>query len=598
MSLSASDGQRSSRRLRLLTKDSILCALGFIACMVISRPIAEIGVNDDWSYILTTQAFVHTHHFVYNGWGAPMLGWQVLWGALFALVFGATHVGIRLSMLPIGVATVLLYHAILRGFGLNRAHASFGTLTLVLGPLFFPLSATFMSDVPGLFGLLVCVFLCQRALSAEQERAARLWLIAAAVSNVFLGTVRQIVWLGVLAIVPCCGYLLRRRRGVPLTTAVLWTAGGACIWGFWHWFNQQPYVAIESVSVRHQPHGVAQMHLINSLWRSPLDTLLLCLPALAVGLPALWPPRLRRWSPVVVILLALIAAWSILPRHSTSAVLLPPWLGNVVAANGFMQSAGLFGSSRSAPPGLLFGVLAFFAVCVAAFIEQSWERGPDASAAGSEAISWRSVSVLLLPFLGVYCALLLPRAVKVVIFDRYLLEIVPVLLIYLLGWHQQRAGARIPAVAVVVLAGMAALSVAGTHDLFSMERARVRLLGEVEASGVPRARIQGGFEYDATTQVEAWGYINDPHIRNPPGAYRRTSAAADRCVPGLGPFAPALDPVYVLAIDPTPCLGPSPFSPVTYSTWLPPGRRRLFIGTNVAAANGPSGRRRPSGARK
>jgi hypothetical protein len=577
---------QSSPTPKLLSRDSLLCAGIFLACLLAAWPFAQIGVNDDWSYILTTQAFVHTHHFVYNGWGAPMLGWQVLWGALFASIAGPTYVGIRLSILPIAAAAVLLYHAILRGFGLNRAHASFGTLALVLGPLFFPLSATFMTDLPGLFGILLCVYLCQRALAAQQDRSAQLWLIAAAVTNVFFGTVRQIVWLGLLVIVPCCGYLLRHRRRIPLTTVVLWIAGGACIWATMHWFNQQPYVAIESVSVRHQPHGVALTHFINSLWRSPLDTLLFCLPVLAMSLPALWPPRLRRLAPGIVILLVLIAVWFILPRQSANAFLLPPWSGNIVASNGFMQSAGLFGSSHSAAPKLLFALLAFFAVCLVAFIEQFWKSRPGSSSASSQPISWRQISILLLPFLLVYCALLIPRAIKAVIFDRYLLEIIPVLLIYLLAWHQQRVGSRIPSVAIVVLVMIAALSVAGTHDLFSMDRARVRLLSEVESSGVPRSLIQGGFEYDATTQVKAWGYINDPHIRNPPGAYKPPSSAiaVQSCIAGIGNYAPALHPVYVLAIDPAPCLGPSPFPPVTYRTWLPPGSRHLFIGTNVAAA--------------
>jgi hypothetical protein len=308
-----------------------------------------------------------------------------------------------------------------------------------------------------------------------------------------------------------------------------------------------------------------------------------------MALPSLWPPRLRRLAPVAVIFLILIALWFILPRQSAATVLLPPWLGNIVAANGFMQSAGLLGSARSAPPKLLFALLAFFVACLVAFIEQLWTRKSRAAATPAEPISWRAISTLLLPFLAIYCALLIPRAIKTVIFDRYLLEIIPVLLIYLLAWHQQRISPRIPSVAIVVLAMVALLTVAGTHDLFAMERARVQLLKEVENSGVPRPMIQGGFEYDATTQVQAWGYINDPHIRNPPGAYKPPASAIVEtpCVAGLGPYAPALHPVYVLAIDPTPCLGPSSFAPVTYSTWLPPGTRRLYIGTNPAPVSNP-----------
>src|ERR1700755_413304 len=73
-----------STDLRLLSRDGLLCAVLVMLCLVAAWPFAEIGINDDWSYILTTQTFVQTHHFIYNGWATAMVGWQVLWGAVFA----------------------------------------------------------------------------------------------------------------------------------------------------------------------------------------------------------------------------------------------------------------------------------------------------------------------------------------------------------------------------------------------------------------------------------------------------------------------------------------------------------------------------------
>ena len=163
---------------KLFTKDALSCALLLAFCLLIIWPIAEIGINDDWSYILTTQAFVQTHHFIYNGWSTAILGWQVLWGAVFAWLVRPDFIGIRLSTIPIALATAVLYLGILRNFGLNRAHALFGTLTLVLSPLFVSLSATFMSDIPGLFVIFLCLYLCQRALAAKETGTLRFgWLL-------------------------------------------------------------------------------------------------------------------------------------------------------------------------------------------------------------------------------------------------------------------------------------------------------------------------------------------------------------------------------------------------------------------------------------
>jgi len=163
---------------KLFTKDALLCVLLLALCILAAWPIAEIGINDDWSSILTTQAFVQTHHFVYNGWLAMMLGWQVLWGSLFACLFRPDFVGIRLSTIPIALLTAVLYNAILRNFGLNRAHSLFGTLALTLSPLFLALSGTYMTDSPSLFSILLCLYLCQRALAALDDRQAALWLAA------------------------------------------------------------------------------------------------------------------------------------------------------------------------------------------------------------------------------------------------------------------------------------------------------------------------------------------------------------------------------------------------------------------------------------
>ena len=72
-------------------------------------------------------------------------------------------------------------------------------------------------------GALLCraVCLCLPAGAASQtDRSMLAWLAFAALSNALDGNVRQFVWLGVLVMVPCAIWLLRRRlacrcRGRP-----------------------------------------------------------------------------------------------------------------------------------------------------------------------------------------------------------------------------------------------------------------------------------------------------------------------------------------------------------------------------------------------
>ena len=68
------------RRLRL---PAVFCALSVLLCELITRPYVTIGIADDGPYILMAQKLAATGHVLYNGWGAPMLTWQLYLAAAF-----------------------------------------------------------------------------------------------------------------------------------------------------------------------------------------------------------------------------------------------------------------------------------------------------------------------------------------------------------------------------------------------------------------------------------------------------------------------------------------------------------------------------------
>lgn len=205
----------------------VICALTFLACLGVAWPVAKMAFDDDWSYIKTAEVFARTGHIVYNGWSVEPLGWMAAWGAVFIQLFGFSFMVVKLSSLPLAVATLLLFYAVLIRFEITPGNAVIGTLTLGLSPVFMPLSASFMTDIPGLFVIVLCLYCCQRAVRAGGDGAAMAWLALAAATNVVGGTARQVAWLGVLVMVPCTGWLLRERR------KVLATASGAVAGGDW-----------------------------------------------------------------------------------------------------------------------------------------------------------------------------------------------------------------------------------------------------------------------------------------------------------------------------------------------------------------------------
>ena len=103
--------------------------------------------------------------------------------------------------------------------GLTERNATIGTLAFVLSPLYLTLSVTFMSDVPGLFAVVVCLYGCLRGLESTDDRTAIGWLCFAVVTNAICGTSRQTAWLGILVMVPSALWLLRARRRVLIAGA-------------------------------------------------------------------------------------------------------------------------------------------------------------------------------------------------------------------------------------------------------------------------------------------------------------------------------------------------------------------------------------------
>jgi hypothetical protein len=187
---------------------------------------------------------------------------------------------------------------------------------------------------------------------------------------------------------------------------------------------------------------------------------------------------------------------------------------------------------------------------------------------------------MLGPFAISYVVFLLPRALYSFVYDRYLLGLMPLAIIILLLLHQRWVAERLPAITIAALSLFALYAIAGTHDWFALNRARVAAVARIHALGVPTTSIQGGFDYDGWTQIEAAGYINDPRIRNPPNAYQpnlEPLRLQSRCRLNFAPYTPAIQPRYFVVFSVMPCLQTSGYQSVMYGTWLPPFHRTIFI---------------------
>jgi len=558
--------------------DGLICGCIVAACVLLTYPVAEMGFQDDWSYIRTALEFARTGHFIYNGWATAMLGWIIPWSALFIKAFGFSFTIVRLSMLPVTMACIYFFHANLVRFGIRSRNAVLGALTLGLSPIFLPMAASYMTDVAGLFVIVLCLYLCQRAVAAHSDRAAVLWLCCAAASNVAGGTVRQISWLGALVMVPSTAWLLRRRRGVVTTGISLWVMSILGVLACLHWWNSQPYSVPEHILqgpvTAHMVH-----HFVGILIKSLLCLLLLLYPILIAWLLA--ARRLNRPAAIrvgVTALVLIVFLWKV----RTPDDWLAPWLTHVIQS--LMRESGEFPGVTETPWSLpVRAAISVLVVTSALLVGEALLpllRSKSKNTSRLEPVMRQDLLWLLGPFSLSYILMLLPRGLYALLYDRYLLGLMPLAIIFLIRLYQQVIGDSLPAISFLMLGAFGFFSIAGTHDWFAANRARIVAVEEVRATGVPKTAIQGAFEYDGWTQIEAAGFINEERIEVPAGAFHknmRMYRLPERCWHFFGWYAPSIDPKYLIVSSSSSCFADSTFPPVTFRTWLPPFHRTIYV---------------------
>ena len=525
-----------------------------------------MSVCDDGPYILMAHTLATTGHIAYNGWATAMLGWQLYLGAAFIKLFGFSFTTVRSCTIFIAMLMAFLLQRTLIRASISGRNATLATLAFVLSPLYLMLSATFMSDIYGLFAIVLCLYGCLRALQASTSRSTIGWICFAVITNALCGTCRQIVWLGILVMVPSILWLLRAQRRIFLAGSAATLAGALFIFACMHWLKLQPYSIPEHILPPTFP-------VVKTFWIMAhffLEIPLLLLPIL---LPFF--PTVRKSTPrAIVIISVLILGYLFLalyPSHLRSDIHLEPTVGDWVCAFGTYLFVAIHGAPYvvfNKTTQIVLTIVSFGSLLgmVATFFRS---RPTPPTTSSTPAVSWHQLGILLVPFTLAYTLFLLPRAATVAISDRYLLEPLLVALLCVARYYQGRTQRQLPFLSTLLVGIMALYGTTITHNTFSFYRARVALADELAASGVPPTSVDNGWEYNLLTELQHANHINAPGIVVPANAYTPTPPPpAGACSTYLYDFTPHIHPLYGISFDPTACDGPAPFAPVLYSRWF------------------------------
>jgi hypothetical protein len=558
------------RRYRIL---AILTSLSVLVCELIARPYANMGICDDGPYILVARNLAATGHVVYNGWSAAMLLWQLYLGAAFIKLFGFSYTTVRMSTLLVAVLLPFFLQRSMVRASISERNATFGTLALVLSPLYLLLSATYMSDIHGLFAIVLCLYGCLRALQAATPRAAIGWLCFALATNGICGTSRQLAWLGILVMVPSTLWLLRAQRRVLLAGAAANLAGVLFILGCMVWLKHQPYTTPEKFQIETFPVVL----LAQEFFHFFLDIPFLLLPVLVLFSPQVRKNGLRSVISISVLLLAYAA----LVAHLKRFPFLEPTLRDSPGSDWVTVFGEYGGLTYGTPPVFLhiwaqilltLASMAGLVGLIVSFFNPHLKQRVDSTPA---VLSWKQLAVVLAPFTAAYIGLLVLRALSVandntgVLFDRYAFGILLVALIFLARYYQDRINPQLPQVGIVFILIAAAYGVVVTHNTFALYRARIAIANELIAAGVPDTATDNGWEFNLGVELQHVRYVNNFGIALPAHAYvPPPPLPSGTCAVSYYLVTPQIRPLYGVSFDPDACYGPAPFAPVHYSRWL------------------------------
>jgi len=125
-----------------------ICLLLWLVSLFAVHPLGNFPLNDDWSFGQAVKVLLEKHDFRPGGWTAMPLITNVLWGSLFCLPSGFSFIALRISTLVAALIGMLGTYWLVKRSRAPEWFAVTASLLLGFNPVFYPLSCSFMTDVP------------------------------------------------------------------------------------------------------------------------------------------------------------------------------------------------------------------------------------------------------------------------------------------------------------------------------------------------------------------------------------------------------------------------------------------------------------------
>lgn len=516
-------------------KGDLLPILTIIAAWLVMEvlvdPRGDFPLNDDWCYARSVLVLLKEHKLRLLGIVPMTLVAQVVWGALFCLVLGATHTALRISTVVLGLGGLLATYGLLREARVLRWIAVIGCMIVAVNPLYFELSNTFMTDVPFSAVVLMSMYLYVRAL----RRDSAIELVAATVLACIATLIRQLGLMLPLSFAVAClvtnGFRARAivRSAVPVVIVL------AVLIAYQEWLKLNGLMP---------SYYSKQAHMYKMFTSSGWDFWILGITHVArcsfvyfglFAFPFLMLAYGRSWEAisrklktantiVAVICSSAVLIWMLVRnewmplKKAGGDCLLDLGVGPSLLTDQFLKRMNHLPTAPTwfwvtvSLVGVVGGGLLIrhlLSAAEALFIQKSKSVSPFDR--GYIAFVLAAVFLYLAPIVSL---------TAMVYFDRYFLCAVPLVLVLiaLTGGLSARLDRWDITSALVVILLFGAFSVGAVHDYLEWNRTRWTALGVlVLRDGVSANRIDGGYEFNGWYHYRGvdqhwWRVIRDDYM--------------------------------------------------------------------------------------
>jgi 4-amino-4-deoxy-L-arabinose transferase-like glycosyltransferase len=493
-----------NRRPARLGALALIAVVAVLAPLLIARHYGALGIprGDDWSYLLTLFRLSDTGQLNGNNWVSMTLLGQLVIALPVVGIFGHDIAALQILTAVVGfcglVATVVLGRRLIGVWP-----AVLVALTVGAGPLWGPLAASYMTDVPA-FAFSMIALACA-AVGLTRKPIAMWWIAASLVAALVAFSIRQYAFVLLVAIPLTTGWALvsaeKRRRLRPL--AIMAVAAVACAFALYAFWQAIPDLKVY-VPTFPTSHTVS-VTVIKGAGYARLFGLLLA-PVVALA----GPVRIARraWSAAPATTAAVSAGLLLVLAAVSAHVPKQQFVGNYIEENGALTRDVMFGRRPDLFPSILYALLVVIATISAVLIVIAVippaRRLTDRLRTRTFELREPVIALLALVAAGYTAAYAFAMATGVSVYDRYALPVLP--LVGILVLHTARNTSEEPVrepshrrarivAAGVALAGIALLGLVYTMDSASFDGTRWRVSEAVTRQGYGANQIDGGFEW-------------------------------------------------------------------------------------------------------